>query len=217
MASFVASDLPAGRPSVMLLRSAARSESDRSSSMAYPRQRPAGPPPRPLVPMQAIVSLGIVLLAGGIFFVLANINAPKEESKAAVEDKPSPFEGLPPEVFDDKPRSVGSGAPQFARAATVPAALADHADWDEAHRIVAEAQALEEQWHQAQRDGDTAAMQEHGRAARARYEDAVELMAGWVDRFLEDPGEADPEVQRFLFETGKWRKKMMEHRKLFSG
>jgi len=152
------------------------------------------------VMLPAAILLGMIVGA----IVLARAIADKEDAQAAAAtEQPAEQKYVTTVPDEEPPKTSGIGSPgSFTRA---PSGLAaSNPQWAEALTIAAAADELFAEAQKAKADGDHAAFQLKGKAAKETYDKAATLTAAWEEELLETYGERDPQVRDIQRTRTRW-------------
>jgi hypothetical protein len=148
--------------------------------------------------------IATVLFGGAAVAILKGKKQPKAEAPVEVAGKPKPFADLPPE----KPPVRGGSGSRSTFVAEAPEGLASDANWQKAVKLAAEGEALFEEATEAKALGNTALLNEKGKAAREKLDDAFTMTAEWEEELLEKYGDANAEVRRIVRTRSGWADKL---------
>jgi len=143
--------------------------------------------------------IAVALLGAAV--AVGVLNRSEDEPAQAAEEVapgPRPFADMPPEEPPGKSSSSGGS---FTRA---PEGLANEAIWVEATALAKEAEDLFQKTLTAKRAGDQTTANTHGRAAREKFNQAVEMTALWEEELFEKHGDRDPQVREIKRTRSKW-------------
>ena len=142
--------------------------------------------------------IAVVLIGAAV--AVGMLNRPEssasEEQQAEVVKGPAPFSDMPPEE-PPKPRA-GSGRP------AAPEGLAEQTLWVDAVAIADQGEELFQLARKAKAAGEHTKANKEGRAAREKFNEAVEMTAAWEEELLEKYGDRDPQVRAIKHKRTRW-------------
>jgi hypothetical protein len=148
--------------------------------------------------------IATVLFGGAAVAILRGKKEPKVEKPVEASTKPKPFADLPRE---EPPKRGGAGS-KTTFVAEAPEGLASDATWQKAVKIGAEGEALFEETTEAKATSNVALMNEKGRAARDKLDEAFTMTAEWEEELLAKYGDANAEVRRIMRTRSGWSDKL---------
>lgn len=150
-------------------------------------------------PMVPVVIGAVVVMGIGLSFLGKGEKA--EAAPQAVSDKPKPFADLPPEA---PPQHDGKGSSRYTMIAKAPEGLMSDANWLKAVQLASEGEALFEEATAAKVAGDTPKLNERGKLARDKLDEAFTMTAVWEEELLEKYGDANADVRRIVKVRSGW-------------
>ena len=140
-------------------------------------------------------------VAGWVNGVQRRAQAEEAEARETqANDKTDPFADIPEEL----PPTVGSGGKSQTNPFGGIGELADDPIWKQAKDLAWKAEGLMADAKAAKAKGDHAAFNEKGKAAKAAYDEALELTAEWEEEMVEKLGENDSNVRAMMKTRNKW-------------
>ncbi len=177
-----------------------RQRDERSQRDPDSDERPRRPVRKSGMGMMVPLTIAAVIVCG----VGLSMMGKSEKADAAtqpVSDKPKPFADLPPEAPPQRGVSTGNGRTMVAKA---PEGLANDPTWQKAVKLAAEGEALYDEAITAKNAQDTAKLNEKGRAARDKLDEAFTMTAVWEEELMEKYGDANSEVRRIISIRSGW-------------
>jgi hypothetical protein len=150
-------------------------------------------------PMVPVLIGAVVVMGIGLSFL-----GKSEKAEAAAQQdsgKPKPFADLPPEA---PPERGASGSSKYTMIAKAPEGLMSDANWLKAVEIATEGTALVDEAKAAMVAQDRAKLNEKGKLARDKLNEAVDMTAAWEEELLAKYGDANAEIRRIAKVRSGW-------------
>jgi hypothetical protein len=167
-------------------------ESDRDEKRRPVRKSGMSPMVPVLIGAVVVMGIGLSFLGKG------------EKADAAPQQdsgKPKPFADLPPEA---PPVRGASGSSKYTMIAKAPEGLMSDANWLKAVQLASEGEAFFDEATAAKVAGDTPKLNEKGKLARDKLDEAFTMTAVWEEELLEKYGDANADIRRIVKVRSSW-------------
>lgn len=159
--------------------------------------------------------LVIVVIAVAAIFIISNIE--EQETVASTVDETDPFAGLPPDTPPERRKPKLSSRNDDDADGNIFAGLADVRDdpvWIDSKRIAEEGRQLGLAAGEAQAAGNVALFREKAKAAKDKYNEALEKSYQFEQDIARDNGWDHPDVRRVANRRSAWTRKLAEFKKM---
>ena len=155
-----------------------------------------------LIGMTVVGGVALTLIKKGMSLREERETHKVVERERALAGASQPFADLAREARPES--SDGSTAPEGPFAGAKSAAKFSGSAWRKALGLVEEADELYEDCLSEKRAGRMKSMNDKGRLARRKYDQALELTAAWEESLVEEHGDSDPGVREIMRTRNQW-------------